>query len=291
MTKGPVDLVLVRHGESEGNLAQIRSQHGNQVDWQGEFSHRHTSRYRLTDEGREQARRAGEYIKHHVYERFDRYYTSEYARAMETAGLLQLPDAEWFVDFTIRERDKGILGGKSKAERQDQYSDELARRDRDVFYWEPPGGESIANMCMRIFRFLNAIKSSCAGLKVIVVCHGNIMEGFRLIMENMTQRRYREIHDHPTPEETLHNGQIIWYTRRDPVTHKLSSNYDWMKSICPWDLSRSFNEWRPIIRPAFTNDRLLQEVNEIPQLVNNNPDEPSEQLSAEEAVRTSFATM
>ena len=71
MQKGPVDLVLVRHGESEGNLAQFRSKRGIEDDWQGPFGERHSSKYRLTDMGRSQAKQAGEFIKNNIYDSFD----------------------------------------------------------------------------------------------------------------------------------------------------------------------------------------------------------------------------
>lgn len=68
---------------------------------------------------------------------------------METAGLLDIEGADWNVEFNLRERDNGVLGGLSKKERKNEYADELARRGRDLFYWQPPGGESIATMCLR----------------------------------------------------------------------------------------------------------------------------------------------
>jgi broad specificity phosphatase PhoE len=93
----PIDIVLIRHGESEGNLAQSRSKKGEQGDWTQEFKERHTSRYRLTDKGRVQAEIAGKWVKENIAERFDRYYCSEYTRAMETASLLDMKGAKWFV--------------------------------------------------------------------------------------------------------------------------------------------------------------------------------------------------
>jgi hypothetical protein len=92
----PVDLVLVRHAESEGCLAHERSkvlyrrytvpsgsgaelevinlacsrcvcacgQHGDDSDWQNpDFRNRHTSRYRLSDKGRSQAQIAGQWVR------------------------------------------------------------------------------------------------------------------------------------------------------------------------------------------------------------------------------------
>ena len=56
----PLDLVLVRHGESEGNVAQEWSKLGDDSLWTEEFRQRHSSRYRLTLKGREQVRGGGE---------------------------------------------------------------------------------------------------------------------------------------------------------------------------------------------------------------------------------------
>jgi len=84
----PMELVLVRHGQSEGNEAVARSKKGDLSAYVPDFQKKHSSSYRLTDKGLLQARVAGRYIREHVSEKFDRYYTSEYVRAMETAGLL-----------------------------------------------------------------------------------------------------------------------------------------------------------------------------------------------------------
>jgi len=85
----PIDLVLIRHGQSEGNLAQARSDKGDDGLWNvQDFKERHTSRYRLTTAGVKQAKQAGDWVKENITTQFDRYYCSEYVRAMETAAHL-----------------------------------------------------------------------------------------------------------------------------------------------------------------------------------------------------------
>lgn len=269
MGRGPLDLILVRHGESEGNLAQARSKKGDESDWEGEFGGRHTCRYRLTDRGRRQGAAAGTWIKENIAGSFDAYFTSEYVRAMETAATMDFPDASWRVEFHLRERDKGVLGGLSKKERKEQYAEELERRDRDIFYWQPLGGESIANMCLRVDRFLNSIWDECTGLRVLVVCHGNIIEGFRLVLERMTQHHYIEQSNSNDPKDRLHNCQVLWYSRRNPHTNKVESNLNWLRSTVPWDPSLSTNVWTKIARPTFNSGQLLDRVKDVPQLVNN----------------------
>jgi len=53
-----------------------------------DFQKKHSSSYRLTDKGIAQAKVTGEYLRKKIGNHFDRYYTSEYVRAMETAALL-----------------------------------------------------------------------------------------------------------------------------------------------------------------------------------------------------------
>ena len=57
------DLVLSRHGESEGNVARQRSIEGDDSLFHGEFQHRHSSSWRLTDRGRRQAAAAGDWLR------------------------------------------------------------------------------------------------------------------------------------------------------------------------------------------------------------------------------------
>ena len=142
-----------------------------------------------------------------------------------------------------------------------------------MFFWEPPGGESLANMCLRIDRFLQVLEEECSGLRVLVVCHGNIMEGFRLRLESLTQRDYLEWQSDPDPRTKIHNCQIFHYTRRNPYTSQIHNNFKWFKSICPWDDDRSFADWKLITRKTFSSAQLLKQVEEVPQLVNERPDE------------------
>lgn len=67
-----------------------------------------------------------------------RYYCSEYVRAQETAALLGFENAKWHVEFYLREQDRGVLAGKSVAEREKNYSDLVETVKRDTFYVAPP---------------------------------------------------------------------------------------------------------------------------------------------------------
>jgi len=196
-------------------------------------------------------------------------------RAMETAALLDLPSAKWYCEFYLRELDKGILAGQSKKEREKNHKVELVRKAMDPFFYAAPGGESVADCCIRIERVLDIMRQSCSGLRVAIVCHGNIMKAFRVRMERMSQSQYFDTFvQSEADDDKIRNCQIIWYTRRNPENHRVSSKFRWMKSVCPWDeQSVKGQGWREINRPNYTNEELLTAVQSVPQVVNYSPGE------------------
>lgn len=263
----PIDLVLVRHGESEGNAANARSRKGDNRDFNELFKSRHSSLWRLTNKGRNQARQAGEWIKRNIGTDFFRYYASEYLRAMETAALLELPNANWYVDFYLRERDWGAMDLMTDEARHKKYAEELAMRKIDSFYWCPPRGESMANLCRREDKILETLHRECADKKVIIVCHGEVMWAFRVRLERMLQGRFKELDTSSHPFDRIHNCQILHYSRRHPETGEIEPYINWFRSVCPSNFSLSRNDWEKINRRRFSNEDLLKEVENYPRII------------------------
>ena len=262
----PKNLILVRHGLSEHNLARIRSKNGNNDDWKTKFSLKHTSKYRLTDIGIEQAQLCGEFIKENICDNFDYYFTSEYTRTLETSYYLDFKNAEWQIDFTIRERDKGIFSGINEEDKK-KYISELDRKNKDDFYWAPLGGESIAELCQRVDRFLEYIKKECNNKNIIIVTHGTIMEAFRMRLENKTHLDYSTI-----KKQKIKNCQILWYSSLHPILNTKLEKLKWMSSICPYDHNNKII-WKPIIKKLYSNDELFDRFTNIERDVNNTEDE------------------
>ncbi len=266
----PIDLVLVRHGQSEGNKAKRRSEKGDHSAFTPEFLDRHTSSFRLTALGRDQAVAAGTYLKSEFYRNgygFDRCYVSEYNRALETAALLELPEARWFRESYLSERDWGDLDVCPENERAEKFGDALRRRVTEPFFWRPPNGESFVQLCMRVDRVLHTLHRECARKRVIVVCHGEVMLAFMVRLERMTQERFRQLHLSPKPEERLHNCQLLHYTRKDPSTERIDDHANWRRMIRPTDTPIWETEWEKIERPAHSNEQLLEWVERTPAMI------------------------
>lgn len=266
----PIDLVLVRHGTSEGNAAKRLSEKGDHSAIK--LLHgRHTASFRLTAQGRSQAERAGAWLCKEFYPEygFDRFYASEYLRALETAGLLGLPSAKWYTDFYISERDWGDLDVLPEDERQEKFGQALRMRDTEPFFWAPPNGENFASLCLRIDRILMTLARECSNKRVIIVCHGEVMWAFRIKLERMSQRLFKELHLSKDDRHKIHNCQIIHYTRRDPADGKKGpyDYYHWKRMVRPTQTPAWEGKWERIVRPNYTNEQLLDIVSHTPAKV------------------------
>lgn len=260
----PIRLVLVRHGLSLGNVASKAAKEGDGA-LMALLDNVHTSQWRLAPEGREQAKKAGEWLRENFPEPFGRYYVSSYVRAWETAGLLGLPDANWMEHAYLGEREWGQMSSLSPDERQTTFRREIERAKRDGLWWAPPGGESVAQVTQRVNDVLSTLARECSDKSVIAVCHSEVMWAFRFLLERMTEEQYRLLDESQDPLDRIHNCQVIEYSRQDPDNpDKITPRYDWMRSVCPWDPRRSRNEWQRIVRPRFSNARLLERVARYP---------------------------
>ena len=261
----PLNLVLVRHGESEGNDANRRSRKGDHGAFTPDFRTRHSSTWRLTDRGITQAQAAGTWLKANQLDRFDRYSVSTYLRAVETAALLNLPAPKWYIEYYLREREWGDLDTLPDNERQERFAEALAKRKADSFYWQPPGGESLAQASLRVDRSIETHSRETSTGSALIVCHGEIMTLFRVRIERIGQHEFKEATE--TRSEKINNCQILHYSRQD----EHGQIFPFMvrrRSICPWDPSRSTNEWRPIVRQSYSNADLLAIAQSVARMVN-----------------------
>lgn len=262
----PVDLVLVRHGESEGNVAiKASKKGGDDRHYTPEFLARHSSNWRLSNKGVRDAEAAGSWLREN-FPVFDRHYASEYVRALETAARLGLKGAKWYRELYLRERDRGSLDVIAHSTLMQQYPNELERQRQSSMFWAPPGGESMADVCMRVDRVLNTLHRECEDKRVIIVCHGEVMWAFRLRLERMSQERWLELDTSDCSHDKIYNGQIIHYSRRDPNGSAIAKHLDWMRMVRADDESFS-RTWKPVIRARYSNEELLEVVSRTQRLV------------------------
>lgn len=265
----PRDLILVRHGQSEGNIANTWSRAGDHSAFTTEFLNRHSTRLRLTNQGRAQAKAAGEWLKANGLTHFDRHYVSEYARAVETAALLDLPDAQWFMDFQLRERDHGRMDILPDNVRQEQFAEYLRYREMHLLYAPLPDGESVAQVCDRLrSNIVSTLHRELEGKRVIIVSHGDIMRAFRIIFERITADEYHVLDQANEPPFRIGNGQIIHYSRVNPADPaQVLPHFGWVRSVNPMQPEYAGHDWRAIVRKRYSNAELLALAELSPRLI------------------------
>jgi 2,3-bisphosphoglycerate-dependent phosphoglycerate mutase len=174
-------LVLIRHGESQWNL---ENRFTGWVD------------VPLTDKGREEARRAGEKIRHI---RFDLAYTSVLQRAKETLDIVLKVIGQENIPITwdaaLNERHYGDLQGLNKAETAEKFGTEqvhLWRRSYDV---APPHGESLKDTAARTLPYFEAhiVPDLRASKNVLVAAHGNSLRSIVMKLDDMSQQDVLEL--------------------------------------------------------------------------------------------------
>lgn len=275
----PLDLFIVRHGESEGNRALRRFKKNSRGTLPPKFLNRHSAHFRLTDKGKKQCPVVGKWLKDWLKEKelahFDRHFVSTHVRALETAALLDLPGAEWEPDFQVHERDNGLWGVIPDKKWQKRYERLFRLGQNHHFYTPMPDGESIANVCDRLPNFIGALNSNNEGTnkkRVIIVSHGDVMRALRVIFEGISPDHYHELIQENQCDFKFGNGQIIHYTRVDPISpaEPKSTNYDrfgWVRSINPWCPEFAGHDWKEIKRPRCSNAELLEMVERFPRLL------------------------
>lgn len=148
-----LELWLIRHGETEWNRQGRIQGHSDNP---------------LNDLGRAQARALGGRL---AVERFDRIYSSDLGRAIETARLA-FPDHAIETDVRLREVSAGVLEGKVSSELSE--SERLVKDLRgsgrtDV---RPEGGESYQDVMVRLRDWLGGLPGSG---RVACVTHGGVI--------------------------------------------------------------------------------------------------------------------
>jgi broad specificity phosphatase PhoE len=131
----------------------------------------------LSPVGREQAAALATWIRS-VSAEVDEYWVSPYRRARETLtiALNDVPTASRaFVDERLRDRELGILDLLTRQGVQEFHPEEAARRRHlGKFFHRPPGGESWADVALRLRSFLRDALDRPAET-VVVVAHDAVI--------------------------------------------------------------------------------------------------------------------
>lgn len=259
----PIDLIVIRHGESEGNVVNRASRKGDTSLFTPEFRNRHSREFRLTNNGIKQAQIAGDWLKQHVDFPIDRFLVSDYIRAKETAYELNIEGATWSVEYQLRERDMALMDNLSSEEKERLYAVEAKQHQLDPFLSIPAGGgESVAALCLRLKADTIAhLARDYSSMRVAMVCHGHVMRALQLELLQLGHDDFLRLDGSKDPKDKIRNCQIMWYTRRDPRNGRVQGShlYAW-RSLSPEDQAQTDTGWIKIERKRLTNAELRDDV-------------------------------
>lgn len=154
-------LIVVRHGETEWNIAGIRQGHLDS---------------RLTARGMAQAKALAQRL---ARERFTALYSSDLGRAVQTAmSVADLTGHEVVTDARLRERHLGIFQGLNADEILRRFPEERRMLRTLGPDYVIPGGESMRQQVDRNVAYLTELAHKHSGETIVVVTHGGVVSGF-----------------------------------------------------------------------------------------------------------------
>ncbi len=210
---GPAELVLVRHGESVGNIANRTAMDRRQA--RVEVAVRDAD-VELSPTGEQQADAlAGHLAGLAPAQRPTRILTSPYRRARDTAAhaLSAWPDAPRpRLDERLRERELGLFDGLTGVGIRGEHPAEAERRTYlGKFYYRPPYGESWCDVALRVRSLLADARFEHDGERLWVFSHQAVIMAFRVALEGLSEDEVLDIDD----RDPLANCSMTTYRAGD----------------------------------------------------------------------------
>lgn len=220
----PSSLTLVRHGESEGNLADLAAKraHAEALDLD-----MRDADVDLSDDGVKQATALGRWLEQlGEDDRPQIGIVSPYQRARRTAEIAVESGARNVTlkrDERLRERELGLLDGLTWAGIRKRLPDEVERRDKlGKFYYRPPVGESWADVALRVRSVTATLQAGYPGRRILIVTHQAVVMVFRYVLEELTEQELLDIDG----ESVLANCSITRYTAEPGDTSMTLQDYN-----------------------------------------------------------------
>lgn len=194
---GIAELWLARHGESDANRAADRAEHaGLEVI---DVGHRDPD-VPLSPIGAEQARALGQWLARNPLP--DTVWSSPYLRAVDTARIAMETAGRTpriTLDERLRDRELGVLDALTSRGVEARYPDE-ARRRRWIgkYFYRPPGGESWADVALRLRSALADVSMRHEGERVLIVAHDAVVRLVAHVCLGWTEKEVLR-HDLTTP--------------------------------------------------------------------------------------------
>ncbi len=209
---GPSAVWLVRHAESMGNVADAQAHESGAGRLELDVRDPDVP---LSGTGCDQARALGRWLAGLPEdERPTTVLSSPFTRAAETARrAVATSGLELTIryDERLRERDFGAFDGMTREGIRAEYPDEARRRDLlGKFWYRPPGGESWADVALRVRSLLATEALRHDGERLLCVSHQAVVMVFRYVLEELSEQQLLDV----DRAEQVANTSVTRYERR-----------------------------------------------------------------------------
>jgi broad specificity phosphatase PhoE len=187
----PATLWIIRHGESAANLSSRQAEASGQLTVPLASRDMDTP---LSERGEAQAAAVGLWFAGQA-ERPAIILSSPYLRTRQTLNFVtqhwpQHSQPEIHFDERLRERERGIFDGLTKAGVKTHLPDEYIKRQfLGKFYHRAPGGESWCDVVQRLRSVVEYILRCHAGKHVMIVAHEVVIYCLRYIIEELSEEQ------------------------------------------------------------------------------------------------------
>lgn len=178
------EILLVRHGESLGNVARAAALEAGAQTIDVALRDPDVP---LTPAGEEQATEVGRWLATGVTTP-DLVYSSPYVRARQTTGIALAEarlDLDVHLDERLRDRELGVLDLLTNEGVVRRFPEEETRRRwLGKLYYRPPGGESWADVALRLRSFMAELAVTAPDAqRALVVSHDAVIMILRYVLE------------------------------------------------------------------------------------------------------------
>ena len=247
----PMEIVMIRHGQSEANVVQQAEKHGEIPPDLEKVYARHDFEHHLTQRGVVQAKAARAVLVQNGLEPegFDECYVSPFVRTQETAAYIGNGLVDWLPEVRIIERDWGLYGATPLSERIERYAHTERRREISSFLTRYDNGENIPDVGGRLRDWVSTLNRDKTNQRILAVTHGELMWTARFVFEGLSPDEWGAMDKDKNLR--IPNCGILWYSRRNPEKRRDISRTmtgGWRRMIDPYEPENSpyGGEWQKL---------------------------------------------
>lgn len=191
--------IILRHGQSVWNKCNILAGWNN---------------IPLTQLGRNEARESGLILKKY---KFDYVFTSDLKRAIETTEIIKNElKQDFYIESSkeLKERNYGILAGKTKEDLENLFGDKQVKKWRRTYWGRPPEGENLNDVKNRFGLYFDYnIKPLIENNKnILIISHSNSLRALFVHLDIKNENTIEDFEiDNCIPIQIDIKSKKYWY--------------------------------------------------------------------------------